>query len=52
MVTIKYNGRFGNCLFQYFLGRIIAEEKGLTIDQKGFDEQMALQRERFTIITL
>jgi len=31
MVTIKYNGRFGNCLFQYFLGRIIAEEKGLQL---------------------
>jgi hypothetical protein len=28
LVNIKYNGRFGNIMFQYALGRIIAEELG------------------------
>lgn len=31
MVIIKYAGRFGNNIFQYSLGRIIAEEKGLQL---------------------
>ena len=28
MVSVVYNGQAGNNLFQYFLGRCIAKEKG------------------------
>ncbi len=42
-VVFKLYDTYG---FPLELTKEIAEEKGLTIDQKGFDEQMALQRER------
>jgi hypothetical protein len=35
MITVNYSGRFGNNLFQYFLGRIIAEEKKMSIMPYG-----------------
>ena len=31
MVKVVYNGQAGNNLFQYFLGRCIAKEKGYAI---------------------
>ncbi|MDI9541215.1 MAG: alanine--tRNA ligase [Bacillota bacterium] len=42
-VAFKLYDTYG---FPLELTKEIVEEKGLTIDQKGFDEQMALQRER------
>ncbi len=42
-VVFKLYDTYG---FPLELTKEIAEEKGLTVDQKGFDEQMALQRER------
>lgn len=34
MIQVKYKGRLGNNIFQYVMGRIIAEEHGLYLDAK------------------
>jgi hypothetical protein len=37
MVTVKYQGRLGNNLFQYCFGRIIAEQLGFSLACEGLD---------------
>lgn len=47
MVEVRYNGRLGNAMFQYCLGRIIAEELGFALQAEpieGFPETAAAVR--------
>jgi hypothetical protein len=47
MVEVRYNGRLGNAMFQYCLGRIIAEELGFALQAQpidGFPETSAAVR--------